>query len=61
MQILNSQGVIAEGDFSGMQGAEIAPGQAVVWTFRFADNALLVNNADLTGQILTYSFATYSH
>jgi SLAP domain-containing protein len=56
----NDAGVIAQGDFSGMQGAFISANSYITWRFTFTGDALLRKGADLTGQINCKFRAEYS-
>ncbi len=44
----NRSGVIASARFGLMQGASIAPGGNIVWTFSFAPDVISMQGADLS-------------
>jgi len=61
IQLSNSQGIIAKGDFGMLQGLTLVPGQTGFWTFIFSDGALKEIDADLTGRIYTEAASASSY
>lgn len=48
LSISNADGVIAEGSFGYLNGARIAAGDYIIWTFIFEEDAVHQDNADLS-------------
>ena len=61
MQISNSDGLIADGNFGVLQNATIAPKGYIIWELTFSGDALIKLNADLTGALYTDCSTDFKH